>query len=185
MMFERIRHYVGSRLRGVPHSLLMNIGPGFSCGVGFFSRPHERISIGKNVFLGRHVHLSCPCIIKDDVLIASYVALVGSDHAYDVPEILLSRSGRDDPAVIIIEEDVWIGHGSILLAGVKVGRGAVIAAGSVVTKDVPPCTIFGGIPAHFIKERFDSEEKKRKHLKFLSNKYNPMIHGAPVPGKAL
>ena len=54
---------------------------------------------------------------------------------------------------IIIEDDVWIGANCIILSGVKISRGAIIAAGSVVIKDVAPFTIVGGVPARLIKER--------------------------------
>ncbi len=55
---------------------------------------------------------------------------------------------------IVVDDDVWIGLGSIILSGVHIGQGAVIAAGSVVTKDVPPYAIVGGVPARIIKYRF-------------------------------
>ncbi|EFR44685.1 CatB-related O-acetyltransferase [Streptococcus pseudoporcinus] len=58
---------------------------------------------------------------------------------------------------IIIEDDVWIGTNAIILSGVTIGKGAVIAAGSVVTKDVPPYTIYGGVPAKLIKKRFSDK----------------------------
>lgn len=59
----------------------------------------------------------------------------------------------------IIGNDVWIGRESILMSGVKVGDGAIIAAYSVVVKDIPADTVYGGNPAKFIKERFDGERK--------------------------
>ena len=65
---------------------------------------------------------------------------------------------------IIIQDDVWIGHGAIILSGVTVGQGAVIAAGAVVTSDVPPYSIFGGIPAKQIRKRFSDET-----IAFLQN----------------
>jgi acetyltransferase-like isoleucine patch superfamily enzyme len=58
---------------------------------------------------------------------------------------------------IYIEDDVWIGFRTTILSGVQIGRGAVIAAGSVVTKDVPPYAIVGGVPAKIIKYRFESK----------------------------
>lgn len=58
---------------------------------------------------------------------------------------------------IVIDDDVWIGYGSTILSGVHIGQGAVVAAGSVVTKDVPPYAIVGGVPAKVIKYRFDTE----------------------------
>lgn len=58
---------------------------------------------------------------------------------------------------IVVEDDVWIGYGAIILSGIHIGQGAVIAAGSVVTKDVSPYAVVGGNPARVIKYRFDSE----------------------------
>lgn len=63
----------------------------------------------------------------------------------------------------IIDDDVWIGYGSMIMSGVHIGQGAVVAAGSVVTKDVPSYAIVGGVPAKIIKYRFD--EKKIEKLK--------------------
>jgi len=62
---------------------------------------------------------------------------------------------------IIIENDVWIGEGSIIMGGITIGNGAVIGAGSVVTKNVPPYSIVGGVPAKVIKYRFKEEEVKK------------------------
>lgn len=70
---------------------------------------------------------------------------------------------------IVIENDVWIGFGSIILGGVKIGQGSIIAAGSVVTKDVLPFSIYGGVPAKKIRERFDSETDLAAHLKIYKS----------------
>ena len=56
---------------------------------------------------------------------------------------------------IIVEDDVWIGYGATILSGVHIGQGAVVAAGAVVSKDVPPYAIVGGVPAKVIKYRFE------------------------------
>lgn len=58
---------------------------------------------------------------------------------------------------IVIGDDVWIGHGALILSGVRIGNGSVIAAGSVVVKDIPPYSVGGGIPARVIKKRFNDE----------------------------
>lgn len=65
---------------------------------------------------------------------------------------------------IIVDDDVWIGYGATILSGVHVGQGAVIAAGAVVTKDVPPYAVVGGVPAKVIKYRF-SEDLIKELLK--------------------
>jgi acetyltransferase-like isoleucine patch superfamily enzyme len=65
-----------------------------------------------------------------------------------------------------VEDDVWIGHGAIIVAGVTIGTGSIVAAGSVVTRDVPPFSIVGGNPARVIKMRF-SQEDLVEHKKML------------------
>ena len=72
---------------------------------------------------------------------------------------------------IVVGDDVWIGYGSIILSGVKIGQGAVVAAGAVVTKDVPPYAIVGGNPARIIKYRF-SEDIIEELLKVDYSKLN-------------
>lgn len=74
---------------------------------------------------------------------------------------------------IIIENDVWIGNNVIILGNIKVGNGSIISTGSVVTKDVLPYSIVGGVPAKFIKYRFD-EEKIEKLLNFQWWNKNPI-----------
>ena len=64
-------------------------------------------------------------------------------------------------SIVIIEDDVWVGYGAIILSGVKIGKGIIIAAGSVVTKDIEPYSIVGGNPANFIKYRFTKDEIKQ------------------------
>lgn len=64
---------------------------------------------------------------------------------------------RDNKGDIVIGNDVWIGYEAVIMAGVHIGDGAIIAARAVVTKDVPPYTIVGGTPAKEIRKRFDAE----------------------------
>lgn len=63
----------------------------------------------------------------------------------------------DNKGDIVIDNDVWIGYEAVIMAGVHIGNGAIIAARAVVTKDVPPYTIVGGVPARPIRKRFDEE----------------------------
>lgn len=121
--------------------------------------------------MGNHVHIASPCEIRDDVMLASYVALIGGDHKFDVPGVLLRAGGREALHPIVIEEDAWIGHGALLLGGVRIGRGAIVAAGSVVTTDVPACMIWAGVPAKTLKPRFRSSEDTARHLAFLAERY--------------
>lgn len=87
---------------------------------------------------------------------------------------------------IIIGDDVWIGYGATILSGVKIGQGAVIATGAVVTKNVPEYAIVGGVPARVIKYRFSPEMIKVMHnidyskIDFSVVKTNPDIFNCPV-----
>ena len=111
----------------------------------------------------------------NNVIIGNQVGVVGRyDHHYQqigTPTRLASQirdpnydwKGIDEK--IIIEDDVWIGFGSVILSGVKIGQGSIIAAGSVVTKDVQPFSIYAGVPAKKIRDRFDSESDLAEHLK--------------------
>jgi galactoside O-acetyltransferase len=81
------------------------------------------------------------------VLIATSAILTTRGHPLALP-----RYGVTEDAPIVVEDDVWIGAGAIVLPGVSIGRAAVVAAGAVVTGDVAPFTIVGGVPARLIGE---------------------------------
>jgi chloramphenicol O-acetyltransferase type B len=123
----------------------------------------DSISVGDFVFIGDKAHLYANIKIGHFVMLASYVAIVGGDHRFDIVGVPIRFTGRDkmEELLTIIEDDVWIGHGCIIMAGIKIGRGAVVAAGSVVTKDVPAYAIVGGVPAKLIRNRFTPEEQQR------------------------
>lgn len=93
---------------------------------------------------------------------AGNVAFVGrNDHRYDVVGKTIWESPRGLSTVTTVEDDVWIGYGAIILSGVTVGRGSIIAAGAVVTSDVDRYSIAAGVPAGEIARRFTSDDIKR------------------------
>lgn len=91
-------------------------------------------------------------IIGNDVLIGAGVHLYASNHRYDQHYLLISAQGHSPAEDLIIEDDVWIGANAIILPGVRIGSHSVVAAGSVVTKEVPPRTLWAGVPARKIKD---------------------------------
>jgi acetyltransferase-like isoleucine patch superfamily enzyme len=112
------------------------------------------INYGKNTKIGRNVFINFDCVfldlggitIEDNVLIAPKVSLLSEGHP-------ISPTERQSlvPGHIHIRKNAWIGAGATILPGVTVGENAVVAAGAVVSKDVPANTIVGGIPAKEIK----------------------------------
>lgn len=122
--------------------------------VDFWS-PNRKILLGDRVQFGANCLVHCDAVFGDSILIARNVAFVGrDDHRYDLIGKQIWDSPRGDKFCVVVENDVWIGHGAIVLSGVKIGTGSIVAAGSVVKDDVPPYSIVAGNPAHVIRPRF-------------------------------
>ena len=117
------------------------------------------LRMGKYGFIGRDSWICPNVVLGNYVIIAPKLAILGGDHIYNKPETPIIFSGRPETKKTIIEDDVWIGYRVIINSGVTIGKGAVIAAGSVVTKDVLPYNIVGGNPAKVIKSRFSISEQ--------------------------
>jgi len=125
---------------------------------------YKNISLGDDVYLGPGATLSASdskIVIGNKVMFGPNVTIMSGDHnvteigeyMYDV-EYKLPEN--DQP--VFIENDVWIGTGAVILKGVTIGKGSIIAAGSLVNKDVEEYTIVAGIPAKFIKYRFEEDD---------------------------
>jgi acetyltransferase-like isoleucine patch superfamily enzyme len=113
-------------------------------------KPKLSIGDGTSIHLYFHCGAACSVQIGKDVLIAGRVFISDHDHEYGHPSQPPSKAGLS-VAPVVIEDGVWIGEGAVVLKGVTVGKRAVIGANSVVTKDVPPFTVVGGVPARIIK----------------------------------
>ena len=112
---------------------------------------------GSDIYIGHYCHFGANVSFGSKILLASNVSFVGGDHRWDVVGTPVMDSGREELQTVYIENDVWVGHGAIILQGVRLGEGCIVAAGSVVTRDVDEYTIVGGNPAREIKKRFDAE----------------------------
>lgn len=143
---------------------LKNVHPTFYMGGKSF--------IAKDLKADAFSYVGPRCVIYPKVSIGAYsmiandVSILGDDHIYDKPGVPIIFSGRPKLRETIIGRDCWIGAHCIIMTGVHIGNGAIVAAGSVVTKDVEPYTIVGGIPAKYIKMRFN-EDGIKKHEKIL------------------
>ena len=129
--------------------------------------PHKDIEFGDCVQFGPGSIVHCDVKFGNKVLIARNVAFVGRDeHRFDVVGKAIWDSPRGDSHKTVVGDDVWIGHGAIIIAGVTIGRGAVVAAGAVVTCDVEPYSIVAGTPARVVSWRFTPQEV-RAHEEML------------------
>ncbi len=129
----------------------------------FRNLPKAGITIGKNCFIGEFnvmrgqggVH------IGNDVYTGPMVQIVAVNHVFSDPNRPIREQGITANG-IIIEDDVWLGSGAKVVDGVTVGRGSIIGAGSVVTKDIPPYSIAIGTPAKPIRDRRDMTDNQRQ-----------------------
>ena len=159
-----------------------DIHPTFNIG-----RPCKQISpdlqAGAYGSIGYGANICPKVILGNYVLIAPEVQILGGDHLYDIPGVPIIFSGRPSIPSTYIEDDVWIGARVTIMAGVRIGRGSIVAAGSIVTKDVPEYTVVGGVPAKFIRHRFLEKNEILKHNEMLSKKPDLMGYNYVPPKK--
>ncbi len=128
------------------------------------------VTFGAHCTVNPYAMISGKVSCGDGVRIASHVSLVGFNHGYDDPDTPIYKQ-KHETLGITIEDDVWIGANAVVVDGVKIGRGAVIAAGAVVSKDVPPMAIVGGVPAKVLRYRGRSRrDETRAQLQALGEK---------------
>lgn len=123
---------------------------------------YEHIRLGDGVFIGPHAHLSADGVeieIGTDTVIGPGFYAIAGDHRFDEPGVTFRDSDRGANQSIQIGCNVWIGARVTVLKGVTIGDGAVIGAGSVVTSDIASCAVAVGVPARFVRWRFEGEER--------------------------
>lgn len=124
----------------------------------------ENLSLGNNVSIPRYAHIFCtdaPLTIGSNVIFGPAPTIVTGDHRIDVigkPIFSSYDKLPENDAPVVIQDDVWVGAHVTILKAVTIGRGSVVAAGSVVNKSTPPYSISGGIPAKTIKFRFTIDQ---------------------------
>jgi len=149
----------------------VRVGKDFYCGKNLYIKPNT-VTIGNSVYFGNYCHLSAgEILISDYVMLASSVSIIGGDHIYNRPGKTMINSKRGEQKTVVIEKDVWVGHGAIIMHGVTLSEGCIISAGSIVLKDVQPYCIMAGNPAKKIKNRFESKEDKIYHSKSIGGSY--------------
>lgn len=123
----------------------------------------ENVEIGSHVYINRNTDIiseSGKVKIGNFVMIGPRVRILAGSHGYEdwrIPMYFQKLRGGK----VIIEDDVWIGGSVTILPDVKIGRGAIVGAGAMVTHDVRPYTLVGGVPARFIKYRFGKRTRMK------------------------
>lgn len=145
-------------------------------GKGFEAYGIENIIMGNDISINNNALFMCTrasVIIHDHVMFGPHVTVITGSHRTDIIGRYMTSIGNDEKLPendqdIVFEGDNWIGTGATILKGVRIGKGAIVAAGAIVTSDVPEYSVVGGIPAKVIKMRFNEEELKQ-HKKMLED----------------
>lgn len=128
----------------------------------------QNVYCGSDISIGQDALFMCTraaIIIGDHVMVGPHVTIITGDHRTDIigrymTSITDNEKLPENDAEVHIEGDNWIGANAVILKGVHIGKGAIVAAGAVVNRDVPPYACVGGVPAKILKYRFSKEEQK-------------------------
>lgn len=112
-----------------------------------------QVEIGDNSGIGIRCELWGPVSIGNNVMMGPEVVVYTSGHRFDDYEIPMNIQGTTEDRKVYIGDDCWIGRRAIIMPGVTIGDGCVIAAGAIVTHDIPQYSVVAGVPARIIKSR--------------------------------
>lgn len=146
---------------------------------------YDKLEIGNHVWIGRHCMIAAQggVSIKSGTIISHNVEIWSQNHKYEGTDLKSIPYDKNFiQKSVNIGENVWIGSRVIILPGINIGEGAVIGAGSVVTKDVPPCAVIGGNPARILKYR---DKEQYLDLKNKDNIYLKLNYNYDVSSKRL
>ena len=146
VQFSKFRAFLVRRILGV------NCGENLEIESGVLLGRFDDVKIGRDVQINERSRLR-NVEIGDGVMIAPEVYVLHSGHSHSRLDIPMRFQGETRYEKTVIADDVWVGARAIILPGRRIGKGAIIAAGSIVTKDVDPFTIVGGNPARVIGRR--------------------------------
>jgi len=144
--FKHLRRWICS-------PLFKKVGRNINIQKGAYFHTGSEIEIGDNSDLGINCRIYGQVVIGNDVMMAPDVIIMTSNHNFDRLDTPMRNQGDAAVRPVVIGNDVWIGTRVLILPGVHIGNGSILAAGAVVTKNVPDFAIVGGNPARIIKFR--------------------------------
>ena len=112
-----------------------------------------KVSLGNYSGIGVNARIHGACTIGDHVMMGENCVIITRNHRHDRTDIPMMEQGFEEERPVVIGNDVWIGDRVTIMPGVHIGDGCILAAGSIVTHDIPPMSIAAGIPARVIKTR--------------------------------
>ena len=158
-LFAKLFHWIGNKtpealraLRGwMVRHFIASCGAGVSIGRKSFI--HKHVTLGDGSGVGYGCHLNGPVHVGNNVMMGPWVLVYTQNHRLDRTDIPMRQQGMGDIRPVTIEDDVWIGARVILLPGDTVGKGSVIGAGAVVSRDIPPYSVAVGNPCRVVRTR--------------------------------
>lgn len=167
---RRIRHAVLSLWK---RRLFESYGKNLSFSPENSTFHYKTITLGDEVFIGKEAIFSCDAKIGNYVMFGPRVYITSGRHEFNIVGKRIRYQGGAEVKKVIIEDDCWIGEGSLILRGVRIGEGTVVGGMSVVSKSLPPYVVCVGSPCRPIKLRY-SDSELEQHLRILNGpNYNP------------
>jgi acetyltransferase-like isoleucine patch superfamily enzyme len=152
---RNVKFYGGVRILGnAPGAIEIGDDVRILRGVTMSTTPNGKIYIGSSSHVGENTIIFSDIGIQigNNAIIGPQNIIIDFDHTYASFEIPINQQGINRKEVII-EEDVWISSHCVIIKGVRIGKGSVVGAGSIVNKDVPPYSVVAGVPIRVIKKR--------------------------------
>jgi maltose O-acetyltransferase len=142
--------------------LFKRAGTNINIEKGVYFGDGSQVEVGDNTKIGFNFEVLGPAVftLGRNVMIGPDVLFITVNHRFDRTDVPIKEQGHQPPKGIVIENDVWIGARVIVLPGVRIGTGAIVGVGAVVTKDVPAYAIVGGNPASVIRQRDAGEQQE-------------------------
>jgi len=138
-----------------PKFITIKQGTGFMRGCSLYADQNGKLNIGSRCSFHQNIILGANgggIEIGEDVLVGPNTVFRAANHVFSRGDVAIREQGHQGNP-IVIEDDVWIGANCVILPGVRIGKGTVVGAGSVVTRDLPPYAICHGAPARFVRTR--------------------------------
>lgn len=145
------------------------------------SNIHPSLEMGPYGYIGPDAEIPPGVRIGKYVMIGPHFLITGNDHCFRRCGCAVIFSGRPSPRATEIGDDVWIGARVTMMSGVKIGRGAIVGAGAVITRDVDAYSIVGGVPAKQIGVRFAAEDRAL-HDQYLASPATEGEYCRPILG---